>query len=61
MKSKEVKQERTSADTVGYRMRNQVKPITDSKNRSSGNTEGADAEQSSVGQMIEVSNDGQEL
>lgn len=48
MKSKEVKQERTSADTVGYRMRNQVKLITDSKNRSSGNTEGADAEWSSV-------------
>lgn len=48
MKSKEVRQERTSADTVGYRMRNQVKLIIDAKNRSSGNTEGADAEWSSV-------------
>lgn len=48
MKSKEVKQERTSADTVEYRMRNQVKLITDAKNRNSGNTEGADAEWSSI-------------
>lgn len=48
MKSKEVKQERTSSDTVGYRMRNQVKLITDAKDRSSGNPEGADAEWSSV-------------
>lgn len=48
MKSKEVKQERTSAHTVGYRMRNQVKLITDAKNRSSGNTEGTDVEWSTV-------------
>lgn len=35
--------------------------VTDAKNRSSGNNEGADAECSPVRWMIEVSNNGQEI